>query len=447
MNANFPRIDKFILNRVLLLLLTQIIFLTGCNKFSFPPVLPQPTDVSTPPGVENTAIPTIEGTPSSTVTPTGPQELTIWVPPQFDPDSGSISGNLLQNRLENFCEENPGVDIFVRVKASTGPSNLLESLTTTNAAAPSALPSLIALDRTNLETAALKGLIYPLDDLTTVIDDPDWFDYSRQLALIQGNTFGLPFAGDALLITYRPGKIGTVPVDWENILRRGQTLLFPAADPQALTTLTLYLSAGGEVEDSQNRPMLEPEVLSQVFTLYTDGAQQGVFPPWLSQYQTDGQVWQAYHDQEAHWMLTWSSYYLSELPVDTAAIPLPTLGSEDLTMASGWLWALSEPLPERQTLSADLAEYLIASDFLASWTPTIGYLPTRPTTLVDWTNQSMRSLISQIVLSAQIRPSNDLTNSLGPVLKESTLLIIERKSNPIQAAQSAHEQLYAPESE
>jgi hypothetical protein len=206
-------------------------------------------------------------------------------------------------------------------------------------------------------------------------------------------------------------------------------------------TLDLYQALGGTVADSQGRPVLQPEILAQVLKLYSDGSKQGVFPAWLAQYQTDGQAWQAYKEQTAQWLVTWSSNYLAELPADSTAMILPSLGTNHVSLATSWLWALSDPEPERRALAVRLGEYLAQGDFLANWEAAAGYLPTRPTALATWPDQSTQSLLSQIVLSAQLRPNNDLTSSLGPVLADATLQVIKHQTDSVQAAQAAAERL------
>ena len=104
------------------------------------------------------------------------------MPPEFDPASSKPAGKILQSRLGEFTNRRPGVRIEVRVKETSGTGGLLDSLTTASAAAPQALPDLVALPRPELETAALKGLLHPFRDLSTPIEDPDWFEYARQLA-------------------------------------------------------------------------------------------------------------------------------------------------------------------------------------------------------------------------------------------------------------------------
>ncbi len=419
-----------------------MLLLTGCGVDLAGWLQINPTaSASAVPAATTTAAPTQQVTRSASATPSGPQVLQIWLPPQFDPAAGTSAAEHLRARLASFEADNAGYKVQVRIKAANGPGGLVESLSTATGAAPTTLPALVALSRSDLETAALKGLVFPLDGLTRVVDNPDWYPYARQLALIQGTAFGLPFAGDGMLLLYRPTKLTTPPADWTGIIKASLPLAFPAADNQSLTTLLLYLSAGGQIKDSQGRPILQADPLAKVLKQYSEGQKTGVFPTWLSQYQTDGQAWQAYREQRTQLLITWASRYLADLPADTAAVPIPSLGGQSLTLASGWLWAVSDPQPERRAAAARLAEYLVNSDFLAQWTSAAGYLPTRPSALTAWSNQGLRALLSPIALAAQVRPSNDVLLGLGPVLQEATLQVIKQQGDPVQTAQAAAERL------
>jgi multiple sugar transport system substrate-binding protein len=437
--------------RINWLVLLMMGFLGGCSSlggFSLPgsgPVLP-----TSPPAFTSTAAQTPVPLPTNTylaatISPTPVSELTIWVPPEFDPASGTTAGTLLAERLDEFSSLHGGVTIKVRIKAASGPGGLLESLNAADGAAPGALPGVVALNRPDLEVAAIKGLIQPLDGMSTVIDEQDWYTYARQLAMVQGATFSLPFAGDVLLIAYRPGRVVAPPVDWDTAFRLGQPLAFAAGDGQAMFVLSLYQSIDGAVEDSQRRPTLQPEVLAQVLTLLADGEARGIFPSWLAQYETNAQVWQAYREARVNALVTSSSSYLSTLPPDTAAVPIPAMDDTPLTLATGWGWAVADPDPVRRVLSVDLAEFLVDGSFLADWTEAAGVLPTRPSALAGWENQSLKTLLSPIAVSAQARPSVEQLAGLGPVLKEATLKVLKKESDAPQAAQSAAERLVVPE--
>ena len=432
-------------------LILVLFLLTGCNsEFSLPDLISNslaiPARPSQTPSVSEiaTSSQTAPLVPTVTEEPAGPIVLTLWVPPQFDPDGGALGSALLRGRLEEFEQANPGVRVIVRVKAQSGPGGLLDSLASTSAAAPAAIPSLIALPRSELESAALKGLVYPLDNLSTAIDQSDWFPFAKQLALVQGATFGLPFAGDAQVLLYRPARVPVIPATWEEILRRGEPLAFAASDPQSMVTLNLYAGSGGAVADVQGRPTLNAPVLAQVLKLYEDGAKGGTFPSWLAQYQTDGQAWQAYLEERTPWVVNWASRYLAELPPDTSLAPLPPLTEEPYTLATGWLWALAEPDPNHQEMAVHLAEFLADGDFLAGWSEQNGYLPTRPSALADWQNQSLRTLLNDVVVAAEVRPRNELLASIGPALQEATLQILRNEGESAQVAQAAAEKLGAP---
>ncbi len=423
------------------------LLLGGCASWLGPLLNGEPAGVVTP-----TLTPTgvaIPGDPTLTPEPVDPIQgaitISIWLPPQFNSEGGNPAGGVLRARLDAFMEENPGVLVVTRVKAASGPGGMLESLTAAIAAAPASVPALAALNRSDLEAAALKGLIWPLDGLTAAAENADWYNYARELGRVQNSTFGLPFAGDALLLIYRPpAEEPGSHASWTEIFAANTAVIFPANDNQALVTLALYRSAGGLLQDLQGRPMLDPELLQQVLQNYKDGIGQGAFPNWLTQVQTPGQAWQAFIEKQGDWVVTWSSNYLSDLPPDASAALLPSLGSDPFTLATGWSWALADIDPQRRETSVRLMEFLSDSEFLSDLTAAAGYLPTRPTALAGWTNQSLQPVISQVVLAAEVRPANELVASLGPVMREAVLSIFNGEADPAQAAASAAERLGSP---
>lgn len=422
--------------------LTACLFSVSAACSALPGIFPAaPTPVRTAVALPPTPSPTPPAAIVNTFHP--PQDLTIWLPPEFDPSANSPAGSLLHARLDEFSKAN-NIQVKVRIKAASGQGGLLDSLSAAGAAAPLAMPGVIALPRTDLETAALKGLLVPLDGVTAALNNPDWYDYAHQLALVQGATFGLPFAGDALVIIYRPSKISVPPATWDAILRINQPIAFPAASQQALIPILLYQSIDGEIEDAQRRPILQNEKLTQVFTLLRQAADRGVFPTWLSQYDNDEQIYQIYQDGQVNAAITWSSNFLADTPADSEIMPLPALSGQVISLAGGWSWSVVDPLPERRALSIKLVEWLVEPEFLAKWTEAAGYLPTRPSALADWKDQNLKAIFGQVTLAARPRPSSDLISSLGPVLREATLKVIRLEVDPQTAATAAVSRLSNP---
>jgi multiple sugar transport system substrate-binding protein len=443
-----------------LLALLLLILLAGCARLQLPfgtqaspaatsgtltPGLPDSSP--TPSATENLSdaeeTPAEDGTPVAG-TPSGSIVLHLWLPPGFDPEAGTPAAELFKARLDEFSRRRPGIRTDVRIKALEGTGGLLDSLTTTSAAAPLALPDLIVLPRPTLETAALKGLLHPFDGLTNILDNPDWYDFARQLAHLQNSTFGLPIAGDALVLVYRPTVLDTPPTDWASMLALEHPLAFAASDPQALVTLGLYQSANGALVDEQGRPTLEGDPLIRVLDFYQQAEQNGVLPYWITQYQTDEQAWQAFVSGETDMVITWMSRYLSSMQADTAIAPMPTETGEPYTLANGWVWALSTPHTDRQALGAELAEYLTDSGFLAQWSEAGGFVPPQPSALGGWADSSLQALVNRIAASARLIPSTDLLTSLGPPLQQATVAVLKEQSDPQMAAQDALDSVANP---
>jgi ABC-type glycerol-3-phosphate transport system substrate-binding protein len=315
--------------------------------------------------------------PAGAATPSGnatraPEAITVWLPPQFDAAGSDPAAVLLQQRMDDFARRK-NILVNTRIKAAQGPGGLLDSLSAASAAAPEALPDLIALPRADFETAALKGLLTAFP----ATDDPDWFAYAAEMARIQGTAFGLPLAGDALVLLYRPAGVTGQPASWGEVFAASDPLIFPSADPQALFTLSLYQSAGGPLLDDQRRPTLLNEPLRNVLAMVETGVRSGKLQPWLTGVESDNQAWVAFTEGRANWVVTWASRYLRDLPADTALMPALPVEGQPFTYASGWVLALTAGDSARRPLAGELAQSLTESEFLATWTAAAGMLPTR----------------------------------------------------------------------
>ncbi len=420
-----------------LILVLLWLFVAGCTATPTPVITGVPTV---------TATPTATQPPAPRITPTPDRQLTleVWLPPQFDTVTGTVAGDLLQARLDQFATEQADVIVQMRIKPLDGPGGLLDSLTTASAAAPLALPDLVALPRPMLETAALKGLLRPFDDLVNNLEDTDWYDYALQLSQLQDSHFGQPFAGDALVLVYRKEIVPEPPSTLTYTLHSEGPLIFPAGDPQALYTLALYQAAGGSILDDEGRPFLEEEPLLEVLSYYHEAALNEFTPFWLTQFQSDDQAWDAFQTGQANMVVTWASRYLKNKSEDIQVVPIPTLDGKNFTLATGWVWALASPFPERQRMAAELAIFLSDSEFLAQWTEATGYLPPRPSALSDWNTAGLRAIVEDVSSSAYLYPSADVLPGLAAPLSEATILMLKQQRDPASAAQEAVNRLLGP---
>lgn len=395
-----------------LMVLVGLLFGAGCA--SIEPWLaaltpaPTPTQRPTPTRAPATATPTPQA-------PDEPPLLRIWLPPQFNPASGSDAATLLGERFAEFEAQHPGLRLEIRIKKSDEDNDVVDTLHVTNIAAPAALPDLILLSRPDLEAATLRGLLHPIDGLSNILEDPNWYAYARQLAHIQNTGYGLPFAGDSLVLVYYP-ELGTL-ISWEDVLASEGQFVFPAGNPQALAGLSLYASAGGEVVDVQGLPSLETEALTRVLTFVEDAISQDVFSASLANVTTEAQTLQIYRTGSANKGIIWIVNYRPT--EDGAVAPLPGLGDAPFAYATSWVWALAGSNPEKQQLAAELAEFLVEDPFLGEWTRLTGHLPTRPSSVED----SDRTM-AVILESAHPIPSNDVLTVVGPFMQEALTRVL-----------------------
>jgi multiple sugar transport system substrate-binding protein len=423
-----------------LLLLITLATAVACSQL---PLIQEPLDP--------TATPTVPPSPTPRTIPTPeisdsdlPVTLRIWLPPEFDPNSGTDAGDLLQARLNEFAARRPLLRLDIRIKEINETAEILESLTATAAAAPSALPDLIALPRQVLEEAALKGLLHPYEGLSTSLEDQNWFEYAREMARIQNSTFGIPFAGNALIMIYREEEIPEPPRSWNDAVEIPWTTAFPAADPNSLFTLTLYMASGGSVQDEQGRPHLEAKQLAEVYGFYQQAQQISPAPAWLTQTETFQNVWTIYQNQEANMAAVWAHQYYLERPGGTATAFVPTKNGLPYSLASGWVWAMANNQPEKQDLAVQLAEHLTEPPFLARWNAAAGYLPPHRSALIGWLTPSDQNFARQLQTSAHLIPSTDILSSISSPLKQGALQSLRLQGDPLILAEETVHHILNP---
>jgi ABC-type glycerol-3-phosphate transport system substrate-binding protein len=295
-----------------------------------------------------------------------------------------------------------------------------------------------------LSNAVSQQLVYSFDPYSSMIDEDDWYQYARNLTIVGGSSYGLPFAGDSLILLNRPEIIGNQPVTWADVLRRGEPLSFPGSDPQALFTMALYQAAGGNLENAQRLPQLDLEKLTQVFQLFADGGQTGVFPLWTTELQKDSEAWTAYNELRSNWVVTWSTRFLQDPISDTSPLVFPIIKDSPVSIVDGWVWSITDPNMDHHALIAELIEFLTAPDFLRTWSPATGILPVRPSSLGGWQDQNLINMLNQVALSSRVKPRNEVTTTLGPLLSEQVVLILSGKTTAPIAAQTVIDKLGNP---
>jgi multiple sugar transport system substrate-binding protein len=418
---------KIFFTLILILVVTPA--LSGCSSIGG--LLAEETPVSATP----TPAPVPTATPG-TLGIDAPISLQLWVPPEFDPQSDNEAAQLLQARLAEYSRLHPGIRVVPRVKANEGPASLLDTLSAAVSAAPLALPDLVLLSTHDARTAAERNLIYPLQTPIDFSTENDWYGFVPELVNYQEQFWGIPLAADALVLVYRPYQTPEPPSDWTAFFDQGQRLMFPAADPQALFTLLLYLS-----ESQQNG--IQPDMiwdsssLESVFSFYQQAQASNLMPYWLTQLDSDQLVWDGFLDSQAELGITWASHYLQEAPDTISAGLIPTQDGTNFTLATGWIWAVATPNTERQAAAENLALFLSETEFSGSWTQAAGLLPVRPTGLVQWDNTPDRALAIAVLPAAITVPGETVLSTVGPPLQEAVMSVLKQEASVSSAVEEA----------
>jgi maltose-binding protein MalE len=372
---------------------------------------------------ETAAVVLVTGTPTQT-----PQrKLVIWLPPEFDPASGTPQGTLIKTRLDSFQADHSEWTIEVRLKAREGKGGLLDSLTYTTYAAPGALPELIALPYAQMVAAVQKGLLLPVDSLIGQDTEESWLPYTNQFSQVKQVQYGLPFAFDALVLVYHPRQITYPPTTWKELVSQTSPVVFPAADPKASVVNTLYQSAGGNLAPSMDAPLMQEEPLQKTFSLISTGAQSGAFPVWISNYATFDESWEYYKSQNSGYAIAWASQYLSDPDSGTTISPLPAIGDQQVSRADAWVWCIPARNTGGQEISLEFADFFADPEFVDQFDIASGYLPVYSSGVNQITDTDLASTIVNLYSTAQILPSDSTINSINSLLTDSTIQIIKKE--------------------
>lgn len=433
---------KQIFRILIAVLIFAMAFLAGCQGLTYlDEVLPKAdgTANSTPIVMETVTEEAITLQATATLAPEN-YRLTVWLPPQFNPNEETTYSKLLSDQFKSFTAQHPEISLDIRVKAASGAGSILDTLDFASQVAANAEPDLVLLSRSDLEAAAQKGLLQPIEEVSSTIDESDWYSFAQSMGIVQGTAYGLPFAADALVLLYRGTSFPGAQPSWPEVNAQINGLIFPAADPTALTTLAIYLSTGVPLQDAQGQSTIDVETLTKTLQIYQTGLSSGLFSDQLLQLQSDDQAWDSFQNSASKGIITWTSRHLQDTTGLKLAL-LPSLGQSPFTLAKGWVWCLVSRDSQKKKYASQLAEHLVDPEFLKSWAPISGYLPVRPSSLAVWENPAMRDTLGKILNSAQLRPNPDLISTFVNGIKTAVQEVLSKQSSPADSAQKAAKSL------
>lgn len=423
---------KYFLFIALILLIPS--FLIGSCSTGETTQSPGGTVTSSP--IQNNT-PVTETQQSPTASPS-PVNLLIWVPDNLVLRNQDEIITLLENQTKSFIENHPEVSIDIRIKSTTGPSNLMDSLQSTSLAAPEALPDIVLLSRSDMEVAALKGLLIPFDGVSDLLSANDWLASIKQLANIQGSVFGFPVVSDALVYFVNKDE-----VHQQNTFLVSKPLLGYLNDPSAAILMGLYLSAGGKLVDQDGRATLENPPLISALKEIENARKSGAFPPWIMDITNQEDVYRYYQADRGQRMLAW----YGDLPASTrealAVEAIPGIEGRSASLVDGWFWTMAQPKPDNRQLTVELIESLTNEAFLAEMARASGFIPVRlsPSVVED----IRLNQIAEITSNSQPIPDGLFLVTISPTMQEAIQSLFSNSALTVEEiALSAKEKIQIP---
>jgi ABC-type glycerol-3-phosphate transport system substrate-binding protein len=408
-----------------------LVCLTACTSAPASPTLVAPTPTATlqPQPLPPTAV------PDTTIT------LTLWLPTRFLPARDNAAYQVLQGQLNEFARTADGTPSQIVIKQDHGPGGLLDLLRAASPVAPSALPDVIALDNTDLETAARSGLLQPIGPLLPAELVNDLYPFARDLGSSGGELYGVVYSAD--LEHLATGSALPLPQDWPGLLNEPRRYLFALGNGDTGVSdavLAHYYAAGGTLVDAQGNPALDETALRTLLETYQAAQDKGILAGNFIDLDSADKVWSAWRGFGAAVANLNATRYLSvetRLP-DLQVGSLPALSQPARSLGRGWTYAVVTKDPRRQAAAARLIQQLLSPPNNGDWTRSAHVLPGRAAALARWDQTDPYTNFAGTQLAqAQAAPPASLLNVIGPALRTAIVDVLTDRATPAEAARAA----------
>jgi ABC-type glycerol-3-phosphate transport system substrate-binding protein len=307
--------------------------------------------------------------------------------------------DLLRSQVDSFNRSSPQFRVELRIKPSQGNGSILNTLSTGQPVAPSALPHLILLPHHDLDRAAQLGLVQDLEAWIPDTLRESLLPSALLLGRSRGLQYGLPYALVIQHLIYRSSAFSEPPLTFPAVLSGDLPFWLPSGTaPNGIVNgvvLAQYLQAGGRLSDETNKPTLDAEPLTIILNFYEQGLARAVFTANLLNYQNSRDYANLLGQNRAGLAILDSTTYLNlrELLNAYLPAPLPTADGSGPLVLEGWVWALTTANPDLQSGALEFVEWMMRPDQQAVYSEGLGVLPSQRSALRLWADEDYTRLI------------------------------------------------------
>ncbi|MDZ4766171.1 MAG: extracellular solute-binding protein [Chloroflexota bacterium] len=401
-------------------------------------------DVTTPAETTPTLIPIIDASstpPEATAELTLPPliRLRIWLPEPLAPVDNVVAAEMLYGQIAAFAAANRDIEIETRVKRPTDAGGIMATLRTASAVAPSALPDLTLMRRSDLLMAGEERLIQPLIDEGDAVDVAyavlldDMPPTVVSLGRIDDTLMGAPYLVDVQHMAYYPDFVSLEAWTFDAVIENGVPFTFPAGRGVGRSdTLTAQILAAGADIDA--------DAFVRLLRFYERAAEAGLIDPLSLDISAPSEYRARLANGEIRAGIVSSGDALALLAggADIAVAPLPTEEGRAVAPLDGWIWVTTTTDSARATVVRQLIEWLFNVERHADYSRAVALLPSTRTALRTWEGEY--ATFAEALLNNAVLPEN-LPAATTRAMHTALIAVLTGESTAEQAAQEVFAQI------
>lgn len=388
--------------------------------------------------------PTVE----PTATPSGPDEIEVWLPDVLMPVENDDAASVLARQTDEFVLAQGNVVISFRRKSVSGVGGIMPTLRTASSVAPGALPDLTLIRRENLLIAARAGLIQPLEGEIATAILGNLYDSALQLGQVDGRLYGVPYTLEVQHIIYDSDQIEDTRWSFSEMLAQDVPFIFPAGRATGLNDVFLvqYVNAGGEIM-TDGTLAVDADALRDTLQFYEAAVERGIITPRVLEYSAPTDYPTVIEAGDFGAALVTSSLYLDLVArgITHGFGAIPTESGEPGTILNGWMWVVTTTDAEQQALAINYLNWMMDPGRQSLYSETVHQLPSQRTALLRWDNAAYADFIDTLLNNAVLPISESSAGTVANALQAALNGVLTGIRDADEAAQDVVQQLGTPQ--
>jgi len=211
--------------------------------------------------------------------------------------------------------------------------------------------------------------------------------------------------------------------------------------------LRQYLALGGRLVDRDGLPYLDRTLVQAILEVYQSAREAGLFPDAGLALEDASDCWPVYLTGSATLTNVSSWDFGRQQGSRRDSIrpgPLPTLSGAQISVSSGWGFALVTRDPKRQLAATELLRALFEPSAMAAWSRATYHLPARRSALPLAIGEPEYLHFLQRLLAVTVPQPREPAYSLATTaLRDAIAGVVRGEITPAVAAQQAAEKMQA----